>query len=192
MPFVLLVALGVVEVGYALLDQHVVTKLTREGSNLISRDVTIDDAVTAMRNMSTRPVDFNRPTVANDLLGSQKRHDRPERANYDQVILYQRYEFGRLTGTGIQSVLRTRGQPAPTDGSPDYEAVNADTDSRDSRSPTLPANLTIDADGIAVRHRGLHQTRSDHSPERIRSHRAEHAVFDCVFLMPTARHETGT
>ena len=35
MPLILVVALGVVEVGYALLDQHVITKLTREGSNLL-------------------------------------------------------------------------------------------------------------------------------------------------------------
>ena len=37
-PLVLAVALGVIELGYALLDQHVVTKLAREGSNLISRE----------------------------------------------------------------------------------------------------------------------------------------------------------
>ena len=49
LPLVLLIVLGVVEVGYALLDQHVVTKLTREGSNLISRDTTLQDAATAMR-----------------------------------------------------------------------------------------------------------------------------------------------
>ena len=50
-----MLSLGVVEVGYALLDQHVVTKLTREGSNLISRDVTLQDAATAMQSMTTRP-----------------------------------------------------------------------------------------------------------------------------------------
>ena len=58
-PLVLLLVLGVVEVGYALLDQHVVTKLTREGSNLISRDTSLADAATAMRSMSSRPVNFN-------------------------------------------------------------------------------------------------------------------------------------
>ena len=44
---------------YALLDQHVVTKLTREGSNLISRNTSLLDTATAIRNMSTRPVNFN-------------------------------------------------------------------------------------------------------------------------------------
>jgi hypothetical protein len=29
LPLVVLIALGVIEIGYALLDQHVVTKLTR-------------------------------------------------------------------------------------------------------------------------------------------------------------------
>ena len=58
LPLVLVLALGVIEVGYALLDQHVVTKLTREGSNLISRDTSLQDAGTALRSMSTRPVDF--------------------------------------------------------------------------------------------------------------------------------------
>ena len=41
MPLLLLVSLGVVETSYALLDQHVVTKLAREGSNLISRDTSM-------------------------------------------------------------------------------------------------------------------------------------------------------
>ena len=58
LPLVLLLVLGVIEVGYALLDQHVVTRLTREGSNLISRDTSLADAATAMKTMSSRPVNF--------------------------------------------------------------------------------------------------------------------------------------
>ena len=57
-PMVLAVALGVIELGYALLDQHVITKLAREGSNLISRNTSLGDAAAALRDMSTRPVDF--------------------------------------------------------------------------------------------------------------------------------------
>ena len=37
-PLLVTLALGVLETGFALFDQHVVTKMTREGSNLISRD----------------------------------------------------------------------------------------------------------------------------------------------------------
>ncbi len=140
MPFILLVALGVIEVGYALLDQHVVTKLTREGSNLISRDVKINDVVTAMRTMSSRPVDFN--TRSRMVLSVLRKGGTPGTPNYDQVIVYQRHEFGSLTGTGISSALQTRGTGAYR-GAPDYEAVNADTDTRIQLS-TLPANLTMD------------------------------------------------
>jgi hypothetical protein len=140
MPFVLLVALGVIEIGYALLDQHVVTKLTREGSNLISRDVKINDVVSAMTNMSTRPVDFN--TRSRMVLTVLRKGGTPGTANYDQVIVYQRHEFGSLTGTGIASALQTRGAGAYR-GSPDYEAVNADTDTR-IQVPSLPAYLTLE------------------------------------------------
>ena len=44
LPLVLLIVFGTVEVGYSLLDSHTVTRLTREGSNLISRNTTLDDA----------------------------------------------------------------------------------------------------------------------------------------------------
>ena len=138
MPFVLLVALGVVEVSYALLDQHVVTKLTREGSNLISRDVSIADATTAIRTMSTRPVDFN-TTRSKVIFSVLRKGMTTGTANYNIPILYQRYEYGGLTG--VQSVLRTVGSGA-YQGAPDYQATNADTDSR-IQLTSLPANLTL-------------------------------------------------
>jgi hypothetical protein len=143
MPFILLVALGVIEVGYALLDQHVVTKLSREGSNLISRDVTINDAVTALRNMSTRPVDFTAPNQSRIIFTVLRRGTTVGTPNYNNVIAYQRYAFGGLTG--VQSVLRTAGNGA-YNGVPDFEATNADTDTR-IQVPTLPANLTIALNG---------------------------------------------
>ncbi|MGH9374337.1 MAG: TadE/TadG family type IV pilus assembly protein, partial [Vicinamibacterales bacterium] len=59
MPLLVVMVLGVVEVGYALLDQHVATRLTREGSNLISRDTTLDDAAQVMRAIASRPVNFD-------------------------------------------------------------------------------------------------------------------------------------
>ncbi|HVQ17072.1 MAG TPA: TadE family protein [Vicinamibacterales bacterium] len=142
MPFILLVAFGVIEVSYALLDQHVATKLTREGSNLISRDVSINDAVNALRNMSTRPVDFNsgRSRIIFTVL---RRGTTPGTPNYNNVIAYQRYAFGGLTG--VQSALPTAGSGA-YNGSPDYQAVNADSDTRLQIS-TLPGNLTIALNG---------------------------------------------
>ena len=58
LPFLLLLVFGLVDISYLLLHQHVVTKLTREGSNLISRNTSLDDAVGALTAMSVRPVDF--------------------------------------------------------------------------------------------------------------------------------------
>jgi TadE-like protein len=137
MPLILVVALGVIEVGYALLDQHVVTKLTREGSNLISRDTTIDDAATAMGSMATRPVDFT--TSARLIFSVLRKGATTGTANYDQIILYQRYEMGGLTGQS--SKLTTRGSGA-FHGAPDYEAYNSDTDANLQLSP-LPANIQM-------------------------------------------------
>ena len=52
LPFLLMLALGTVEISFGMLDQHIVTKLTREGSNLISRNTTFEQAATAMQAMS--------------------------------------------------------------------------------------------------------------------------------------------
>ena len=44
LPIVLMVSLGLVEVSYAVLHQHVISRITREGANLISRDVSLTKA----------------------------------------------------------------------------------------------------------------------------------------------------
>ena len=119
LPLVLLLVLGVVEVGYALLDQQVVTKLTREGSNLISRDTTLEDAATALRTMTSRPVDFANGSLM--IFSVLRRGATTGTANYNQIILYQRYVFGNDTGT---SKLITAGGGS-FDGAPDYEAFNS-------------------------------------------------------------------
>jgi len=75
LPLLLLVVLGVIEVSYALLDQHVVTKLTREGSNLISRNTSLLDTATALTTMSTRPVNFG--ASARMILSVAKNVDTP-------------------------------------------------------------------------------------------------------------------
>ena len=54
------IVLGVVETANALIDQHIVTKTAREGSNLISRETRLTDAGTAHANMSSNPVNFQR------------------------------------------------------------------------------------------------------------------------------------
>lgn len=142
LPLVILLALGVVEVSYALLDQHVVTKLTREGSNLISRDTTLQDAGTAMRSMSSRPLDFN--TGSRLIFSVLKKGATTGTANFDKVILYQRYEFGALSGKA--STLSTRGSGAFR-GAPEYEAINSDTDAN-LQIANLSPNLELVRGGM--------------------------------------------
>jgi hypothetical protein len=119
-PLVLVLCLGVVEVSYALLDQHVVTKLTREGSNLISRNTSLLDAANALRSMSTRPVDFNANAVV--ILSVIKNVNTAGAANFGKPILYQRYAVGALAAS---STLQTAGAAA-FGGAPDFQAANSD------------------------------------------------------------------
>jgi len=139
-PLVLVLCLGVVEVSYALLDQHVVTKLTREGSNLISRNTSLLDAATALRNMSTRPVNFN--TNARVILSVAKNVNTVGAANFGRDVLYARYETGALAAS---SALQTAGAAA-FGGAPDFQAANADNDVG-LRLVNLPPNL-IGAGGL--------------------------------------------
>ena len=59
LPLLLLLAFGVVELSFLMHDQHILIRLTREGSNLISRDTKLSDAATAMTSMVNPPVDLN-------------------------------------------------------------------------------------------------------------------------------------
>jgi hypothetical protein len=134
LPLILLLLLGVIEVSYALLDQHVVTKLTREGSNLISRDATLQDAVVAMTKMGTRPVDFTKSSTV--IFSVIKRVPTAGAANFNKDILYQRTSYGAFAAT---SKLSTRGSGS-FGGSPDYQANNSDNDTN-LQITNLPANL---------------------------------------------------
>jgi Flp pilus assembly protein TadG len=134
LPLLLLVVLGVVEVSYALLDQHIITKLTREGSNLISRNTSLGDAATAMRRMNTRPVDLDNGsklifTVIRNIgtVGS---------ANYNRAVVAQRYTYGTLTHS---SKINTAGS-ASYGSPPEYAATNPDNNTN-LRVTNLPANL---------------------------------------------------
>ena len=143
LPIFLLLVLGVIEVSYALLNQHVVTKLTREGSNLISRDTTLQDAATAMRHMTTRPVDFS-GSNSRMILSVIRRGATTGTANYNKDILYQRYQIGGLSQA---SRLATRGSAA-FGGAPDYTAANADTNTN-LQVTNLPSTITL-APGVML------------------------------------------
>lgn len=133
-PLVLLLVLGVVEASYALLDQHIVIKITREAANLISRDTSLEDAAQAMRTMSTRPVDFDNGSRL--ILSVLKRGGTTGTSNYDKLILYQRYEYGTLAAS---STLQMAGGGS-FGGPPNYQAANSD-DNTGLQVTNLPSNL---------------------------------------------------
>jgi hypothetical protein len=121
-PLVMVMVLGVIEVSYALLDQHVVTKLTREGSNLISRDTSLSDAATAMASISSSPVNFTDGS-SKVIFSVVKNVATVGASNYNKAVLYQRYAYGTMSGA---SILNNSGG---TFGSaPDFSAANSDND----------------------------------------------------------------
>jgi hypothetical protein len=121
MPVICVLALGVVETGWALLDAHVVTRLSREGSNLISRDTSLQDAASALQGMSARPVDF---TAGSKVILSVIRNVGTVGApNYDRPVLYQRYETGSFPASSKLTISGS-GSFGPA---PEYQASNSDT-----------------------------------------------------------------
>jgi len=136
LPLCITLVLGVVEISYALLDQHVVTRLTREGSNLISRDATLADAAVALKGMSSRPVDFT--TSSKVIFSVIKRVSTTGAANYDKDVLYQRYAYGALAAS---SKLTTAGGGS-FGGPPEYVAANSDNDTSLQLTNLAPNLLT--------------------------------------------------
>jgi len=136
LPLLLVIVLGVVEVSYALIDQHVVTKLTREGSNLISRDLTLKDAAQVLKSMSTGPVDFDSNSKV--IFSVIRKGQSTGTANYGVDILYQRYEYGALAAS---SALQTRGA-GDFNNPPEYTATNADSNTA-LQLVNLPSGLNI-------------------------------------------------
>jgi Flp pilus assembly protein TadG len=134
-PLVLALVLGVVEASYAVLDQHVVSKLTREGSNLISRDTSLADAATALRSMSSGPVNFNNGS-SKVIFSVVKKVATTTATNYNKPVLYQRLVYGSYAGA---SILNNSG--GAFGSGPEYTAVNSDNDAslRVSNVPTTMA-----------------------------------------------------
>jgi hypothetical protein len=123
MPLFLVIVLGIVEIGYALVDQHVTTRVSREGSNLISRDTPLQEAAVAVRSMSSKPLNFDDGS-SKLIFSVLKRGETTGTTNYDRLFVYQRYEYGSYPGT---SKLSMRG--TGSFGGPNYEAVNSDGNS---------------------------------------------------------------
>jgi Flp pilus assembly protein TadG len=138
LPLLILVVLGVVEISYALFDQHIATKLTREGSNLISRSVTLGDAMTALRTMTTPPVDLD--NGARVIFSVVRNVPTIGAANYNRAILAQRYSYGTLSAS---STIQTEGS-ASFGGAPEYSAANQDSNTN-LRVTNLPVTLSLGA-----------------------------------------------
>jgi hypothetical protein len=140
LPLLLLLVLGIIEVSYALYDQHILTKLAREGSNLISRDTTLDAAATAMSQIASNPVNFS--TANSRLIFSVIRQGMAG-SNAGRPILYQRHQIGGLSAS---SLLQTRGA-GTFGGAPNYLANNPDNDTN-LQITNLPANITLPNNGF--------------------------------------------
>jgi hypothetical protein len=157
LPLAMLIVLGVVEVGTVLLDEHVVTRLSREGSNLISRDTTLQTAAAVLTSMSARPVDFSNGSKV--IFTVLKKGATTGTANYDKLVVYQRAEFGSFSGTAPSKVQSPGGAFG---GPPDYKAANSDSDAG-LRVTGVPANL-VTAPGGMIYITEIFTTRSRITP----------------------------
>jgi hypothetical protein len=141
MPLILMVVLAVIELGVAILDKHAVTRLAREGANLISRDTTLEDARNAMAGLSSRPVNFS--TSSTMIFSVLKRGSRTGTTNFDRLYLYQRHRYGALPNN---SVLSTAGSASPG-GPPNYEFANPDNNGA-LQITNAPATLVVSRGGM--------------------------------------------
>jgi hypothetical protein len=141
MPVICVLALGVTEMGWALLDAHVVTRLAREGSNLTSRDTSLQDAASAMQGMSTRPVNFN---AGSKVIFSVIRNvGTIGAANYNRPVLYQRYEYGSFAASSKLTISGS-GSFGPA---PEYQAINSDSNTG-LRVTNLPGTVGTTLGGM--------------------------------------------
>jgi hypothetical protein len=143
LPLIVVLGLGVVEVSWALLDGHVVTRMAREGSNLISRDASLTDAASAMDAMRSRPLNFGNGT-SKLILSVIRNIDTVGAANYNFPIMYQRYVHGTAPGN---TKLNFSGGSFPP---PDYQATNPEgnTALRVTNLNTIGSGLTVPLGGF--------------------------------------------
>jgi Flp pilus assembly protein TadG len=141
LPLMLLMVLGVIEVGYALYVDHLIAKLGREGSNMISRQTYIQDAESALLAGSSAPLNLNSATgkiifsvVTTGSAG----------ANNGKIIIIKRRTVGTLTGKS--AVDGTTSPPASSyNGAPDYTAKDSNNDTAIQGATTLPNGMVLGA-----------------------------------------------
>lgn len=137
LPLLLLLVLGVIEVGYALYEAHILAKLAREGSNLISRQTTLQDAQASVVSAASQPITFGAKgklifSVVTTGSGG---------ANLGKTIISQRLTLGSL------SALSKLGNPPSSSygSAPDYSANNLNNDTAIRVSGPLPNGLVLSA-----------------------------------------------
>jgi Flp pilus assembly protein TadG len=148
LPLLLLLAFGVIELSFLMHDQHVIIRLTREGSNLISRSDynRLDDAATVMTSMVNPPVDFSGTNSKLIFTVLKKYTDDASQPNYNKVIVYQRREIGGLTATSVfnPSTLTS----ASFGPAPEYYAINPGTNTN-LQATNVPTGLVSNAGQFA-------------------------------------------
>ena len=124
--------LGIFQVGYLIYQQYMAINLAREGANLALRETSLDVVESAIR--SARP-DFDADTK---LILSVVELGPPGGPTAGDPIITQRHVAGTLTGA---SVL---GEPPPSSygAGPTYTAKDLGDNSIRARAP-LPNSLTI-------------------------------------------------
>jgi Flp pilus assembly protein TadG len=135
LPVLLVLTVGVIELGFAIYQYVSITSLAREGANMISRQTTFTDAETALQAAATGPASLGangRCVLSVVQLGTSG-------ANNGKPIIAQRHALGSLAAT---SVL---GEPpaGAYGGGPDYYAQNPTGDTSIQVSGPLPNGLTI-------------------------------------------------
>jgi hypothetical protein len=141
-PLLALLAMGVVELGFAMRNQHTVNVLCREGSNLISRSTTLADAATVLTSEQTGTVDFSANSQI--IFSVVERGATVGSANYNTLILYERYSTG---ASSYASKLTTKGSGS-FGGAPDYVALNPDTDTS-LQVTNMPAGVAAEIGGLS-------------------------------------------
>jgi Flp pilus assembly protein TadG len=138
LPVLLLLSLGVVETSNALMSQHVITKIAREGSNMISRETKLAATATALRTMDANSGSFDSTTkvIFSVLMRSQTGN------NNGFLVLYQRMEFGNLSLGASQ--LNGSGT---FNSATDYTANNPNGDTA-LRVTNAPSGIAADPGGM--------------------------------------------
>lgn len=141
LPLMLLMVLGVIEVAYALYVDHLIAKLAREGSNLISRQTYVQDAETAILAGATAPLSLN--TASGKLIFSAVTIG-SSGANNGQIIIIKRRTVGSLSGKS--AVDGSTSPPTSSyNGAPDYTAIDSNNDTAIRSAATLPNGLVLAA-----------------------------------------------